>query len=88
MNAFTKVSEKGQVVVPKATRDRLGWSPGTDLEVVETGDAVLLRPRRPLDERLSVQEGLARLRKIYAHRGPPIPVEELNWSPDLDDDPA
>ncbi len=84
MNAFTKVSEKGQVVVPKATRDRLGWKPGTDLEVIEAGDAVTLR-RKGRRETLTVSEALARFREIYQHEGPPIPIEQLSWRPDRDD---
>lgn len=87
MNAFTKVSEKGQVVVPKAARERLGWQPGTELEVIESGDSVTLRPRRR-GAVLSPEEAIARLRKIYRHRGVPVPVEQLNWSSDIDDPAA
>ncbi|MEH3047425.1 AbrB/MazE/SpoVT family DNA-binding domain-containing protein [Sphingomonas adhaesiva] len=84
MNAFTKLSGKGQVVVPKATRDRLGWAAGLDLEVIETGDAVTLRPRRA-PGRLSVDDAMARLRDLYRHAGAPLPVDHLGWSPDTDD---
>lgn len=84
MNAQTRLSAKGQVVIPKDVRDRLGWAQGSALEVVETAGGILLRRK---DERkgLSVGEATARLRKIYAHKGPPIPLEQLNWSPDVDD---
>ncbi len=84
MTAFTKLSAKGQVVVPKATRDRLGWTVGTDLEVVETGDAVVLRPRRQ-PGRLSVEEAVAAFKRIYRHEGPPVPVDQLGWSHDIED---
>lgn len=40
----TSVSTKGQVVIPKETRDRCGWTPGTVLEVEEVDGTVLLRP--------------------------------------------
>ena len=43
MTAQTKLSAKGQVVIPKDVRDRLGWLQGSELEVVETGDSVILR---------------------------------------------
>ena len=39
----TKVSDKGQVVIPKEIRDRLHLSPGTKLIVVATEDAVVLQ---------------------------------------------
>ena len=84
MNAYTKISEKGQVVVPKATRDRLGWQPGTDLEVIETGDAVTLRSKRQRNT-LTVAEATARFREIYRHEGPPLSIEQLSWRPDRDD---
>lgn len=40
----TTVSTKGQVILPKAIRDRRHWTPGTRLVVEETPDGVLLRP--------------------------------------------
>lgn len=85
MNAYTKVSGKGQVVVPKAMRDLKGWPAGTDLEVVDAGDGVLLRPRRDTSKRLTVEEAVARLRQIYTHHGPAVPIEELGWSIGVDD---
>jgi AbrB family looped-hinge helix DNA binding protein len=39
----TKVSDKGQVVIPKEVRDRLQMGPGTKLIVVATDDAVVLQ---------------------------------------------
>ena len=42
----TRISSKGQVVLPKEVRDRLGWSAGTELEVESEGDVVVLRSRR------------------------------------------
>ena len=39
----TKVSDKGQVVIPKEIRDRLQFVPGTKLIVVATHDAVVLQ---------------------------------------------
>ena len=86
MNAFTKLSEKGQVVVPKALRDRKGWPAGTDLEVIDAGDGVLLRRRTDGAKRLTVDEALVRLRRLYIHQGPPVPAEQLGWAIDIDDE--
>ncbi len=38
----TTVSTKGQVILPKAIRDQLGWDTGTRLIVESAGDGVLL----------------------------------------------
>ena len=45
----TKLSTKGQVVVPKEIRARRNWEPGTELILEEIDDGVLLRraPRFP-----------------------------------------
>jgi AbrB family looped-hinge helix DNA binding protein len=38
----TKVSEKGQITVPKQLRERLGIRPGDELEVVDEGGKIVL----------------------------------------------
>ena len=40
----TRLSTKGQVILPKSIRDSRAWRPGTEFEVEETGDGILLRP--------------------------------------------
>lgn len=87
MNAFTKMSDKGQVVVPKMVRDLKGWLPGTDFEVIDLGDGIMLRPRRRA-KTLTVDEAIAKLRTLYRHVGPPVPVEQLSWNADGDDHDA
>lgn len=42
----TRLSSKGQIILPKTVRDVHHWTPGTDFSVEDTGDAVLLRPIR------------------------------------------
>ena len=41
----TRLSSKGQLVLPKAIRDAHGWSPGTELLIEDGPNGVLLRPR-------------------------------------------
>ncbi|OWV79893.1 AbrB family transcriptional regulator [Rhizobium sp. R635] len=54
-NLITTVSTKGQVILPKAVRQRREWEAGTRLIVEETPEGVLLRqasafaPTRPAD---------------------------------------
>ena len=45
--AKTRLSSKGQVIIPKAVRERQGWRPGTELDVEDQGDTIVLRRARP-----------------------------------------
>jgi len=70
--AATTVSTKGQVILPKAIRDRRHWGPGTRLVVEDTPDGVLLKaapvfaPTRPED-----------VAGILAYGGPAKTLEEM-----------
>ena len=48
----TRMTSKGQVVIPEATRERLGMKPGTQFMVVEGKDALIFKVIQPpsLDE--------------------------------------
>jgi len=69
----TTVSTKGQVILPKAIRQRRNWAAGTRLVVEETPIGVLLKaapvfaPTRPED-----------VAGILAYRGPPKSLEEMD----------
>lgn len=43
----TKLSSKGQVIIPKAVRDAHAWRTGLEFVVIDTEDGILLRPKRP-----------------------------------------
>ncbi|MCC6296732.1 MAG: AbrB/MazE/SpoVT family DNA-binding domain-containing protein [Pseudomonadales bacterium] len=43
----TKLSSKGQVIIPKALRNIHHWEPGLELMVIDTGDGLLLKPKAP-----------------------------------------
>ncbi|MGB3722267.1 MAG: AbrB/MazE/SpoVT family DNA-binding domain-containing protein [Pacificimonas sp.] len=81
MTAQTKISAKGQVVIPKDVRDRLNLAPGDALDVRETPEGILLsKPscirKKPMDE------ALANLRKIVDYKGPPATIEDMNRAVD------
>jgi AbrB family looped-hinge helix DNA binding protein len=40
----TRLSTKGQIVLPKDIRDSCSWNPGIEFTIRETEDGVLLRP--------------------------------------------
>ncbi|MGA3017171.1 MAG: AbrB/MazE/SpoVT family DNA-binding domain-containing protein [Bryobacteraceae bacterium] len=42
----TRLSTKGQIVLPKSVRTSHAWGPGTEFSVEETRDGILLRPAR------------------------------------------
>ena len=42
----TRLSTKGQIVLPKSVRTSRAWGPGTEFTVEETGEGILLRPKR------------------------------------------
>jgi AbrB family looped-hinge helix DNA binding protein len=42
-SAQTRVSTKGQVILPKAIRDRRNWTPGTELTIEDRLEGVLLK---------------------------------------------
>jgi AbrB family looped-hinge helix DNA binding protein len=43
----TKLSSKGQLVLPKSVRNTRGWQPGTKFAIEEVTEGVLLRPLKP-----------------------------------------
>ncbi len=44
---ITKLSSKGQVIIPKPVRSAHDWKIGQELVVIDMGDGILLRPRTP-----------------------------------------
>jgi AbrB family looped-hinge helix DNA binding protein len=40
----TRLSTKGQLILPKEIRSARAWGPGTEFTVEETEDGILLRP--------------------------------------------
>ena len=60
----TRLSTKGQVVLPKAIRASRAWTPGTEFTVEETGDGVYLRPAgRPSEAELDRVVGCLRSKR-------------------------
>jgi AbrB family looped-hinge helix DNA binding protein len=69
----TKVSTKGQVVLPKAIRDKRGFGPGAELIVEERPEGVLLRP--------APKAGATRYEDVRGSLGPVdrvVSIEEMH----------
>lgn len=70
--AKTRLSSKGQVIIPKAVRDALDWRPGMTFDICAQGDGVLVRPSRPFS-----QASLDDVAGCLQWSGPPIAIEEM-----------
>jgi AbrB family looped-hinge helix DNA binding protein len=46
----TKLSSKGQVIIPKHLRHSYHWAVGQDLVVIDTGNGILLKAKTPFPE--------------------------------------
>ena len=46
----TKLSSKGQVIIPKPLRTAHHWEAGQELVVIDVGDGILLKPKAPFSE--------------------------------------
>jgi AbrB family looped-hinge helix DNA binding protein len=79
MNARTTMSAKGQVVIPKHVRDRLGFRVGEQLDVIETAGGILLKKHSHKSGE-SFEEITARIRARVNYNGPPVSIEEMNES--------
>jgi AbrB family looped-hinge helix DNA binding protein len=45
--ATTVLSSKGQIIIPKPLREAHQWKPGQRLEIIESGEGIMLKPTKP-----------------------------------------
>lgn len=69
----TKLSTKGQVIIPKIVRLHQNWEIGQELVVVETEDGVLLKPKRPF-----LNTTLKDVAGILKFEGKPKTIEDMD----------
>ncbi len=63
VNGMTLTMDKaGRVVLPKPLRDRLGLHEGSELEVLETGEGVILTPAQQ-------QPSMIKKQGLWVHTG-------------------
>lgn len=68
----SQVSSKGQVVIPKPLRERLGIKDGTRVAFVQEGDSLRLTPL-DRDAKASIKQGYG----ITGYRGPRVSLDEM-----------
>ncbi len=78
MNARAKISSKGQLVLPKAVRDAHGWGAGTELEFIDKGDDVIIRPARKSDPRFPSISWTEFEKHRMKHTGPSVSIDDMN----------
>ena len=69
----TTISTKGQVILPKALRDKKRWAVGTRLVVEETPEGLLLKPERIFPPTRH-EDAFGCLK----YDGPPVTLEEMD----------
>jgi AbrB family looped-hinge helix DNA binding protein len=68
----TKLSSKGQVIIPKEIRLLHHWEPGQELQAINTDDGVLLTPASPFPE-----TSLREVASCLPYTGRPKTLEEM-----------
>lgn len=68
----TRLSSKGQIIIPKAVRESHHWQAGTEFVIEETAAGICLRPRK-LFPPTRLQDGLG----CAGYHGPPKTLEEI-----------
>lgn len=69
----TRISSKGQIVLPQSVREKRKWTAGTELIVEDTRDGVLLRPAKPFPP--------TKFEDVYGclqYKGKPKSLEEMD----------
>lgn len=74
MSARTRISSKGQVVIPKEIRDALHLKPGESLAVTREGRRIVLEASAPEVGQISYEEFK---RSVPPYQGRPVSVEDM-----------
>lgn len=73
MMEVTRLSSKGQVIIPKALRVAHQWEAGQELIATDLGDGILLKPKKQfLETKLTDVAG------CLTYKGKPKTIEEMN----------
>lgn len=68
----TKLSSKGQVIIPKILRNRYNWNTGQVLNVIDTGNGILLEPSHPFKK-----TKLEQVAGILRYAGESVSIEQM-----------
>jgi AbrB family looped-hinge helix DNA binding protein len=65
----TRVSEKGQIVIPKEVRDKLGLKAGSKLIIIATSDLMIMQKAELVGERMRAWEIVNRAKSLAEKLG-------------------
>ena len=68
----TRLSNKGQIVIPKNVRNAHGWESGLEFSVEDTGDGIKLKPTTPYLETKAEE-----LLGCVGYKGPKKSLKEM-----------
>lgn len=60
----TRLSEKGQVVIPKDFREKMGLKPGSRFLVIATEDSIILQRIEVVKQKMAVDDILSKARNL------------------------
>lgn len=80
MTAQTRLSAKGQVVIPKDVRERLGLVAGTVFDVVELGGEVILKRKGAQTQSgaEAVAGAVRDIQSFYRYDGPAVSFDDMD----------
>lgn len=70
---ITKVSSEGQVILSEELLKASGWKMGQELIAINTGDGILLKPKKPFAETT-----LNEVAGCLKYHGSPKSLEDIN----------
>jgi len=71
---MAKVDSKGRIVLPKEVRERLGITPGTEVDINEEDGKAVVEPEDTPEQIIERMERL--IEKTSSERGETIPLDE------------
>ena len=69
----TKLSSKGQVIIPKTIRSGHHWETGQEFIVINQKDNIILKPKAPFPE-----TSLDDVEGFLKHNGNPLSLEDMD----------
>ncbi|MDJ0675333.1 MAG: AbrB/MazE/SpoVT family DNA-binding domain-containing protein [Calothrix sp. MO_167.B42] len=68
-----QISKEGQVIIPEQLRKSHSWETGQELIVIDTGDGILLKPKKSFAETT-----LNEVAGYLKHHGTPKSLDDMN----------